>query len=113
MSTPLHVLLVEDSEDDALLVIRELRRGYEVTTERVQAPAPMREALASRPWDLVLSDFSLPGFTAMEALALVQEHDPDLPFIMVSGMVGEETAVMALKSGAADYLMKDKLARLV
>lgn len=114
MSQPLQVLIVEDSEDDALLLLRALRRGgYEPVYERVETAEAMRAALVRQRWDLVLADYSLPRFSAPAALSLLQATGLDLPFIIVSGTVGEETAVAAMKSGAHDYLMKGNLTRLI
>ncbi len=85
---PLRALVVEDDENDTTLLLRELRRGgYDVTHERVQTREAMREALEARPWDLVLSDFSMPTFSAPEALALLDELGLDLPLIIVSGTI--------------------------
>jgi len=112
------VLIVEDSEDDMLLLVRELRRGgYDPTFERVETAAAMRAALDQQKWDIVLSDYSMPRFSAPAALALLQdlsiESGLDLPFIIVSGAIGEETAVEAMRAGAHDYIKKDNLARLI
>jgi two-component system cell cycle sensor histidine kinase/response regulator CckA len=108
------VLLVEDSERDALLTARELRRsGYVVTFERVQDASGMRAALDNDTWDLVLSDWSMPTFSALAALSLLKERNADVPFIVVSGTVGEETAIAALHAGARDFVVKGSLARLV
>lgn len=114
MSRPLRVLIVEDSSDDALLVLRELRRGgFEPVYERVETPEDLRAALSNgRPWDLVISDYSLPSFSAPDALDLLRSSDPDTPFVIVSGSVGEEAAVEAMRAGAQDYVMKDRLSRL-
>ena len=110
----LRVLFVEDSEDDAQLVLRELRRGgYQVEFERVETAPAMKTALANQPWDLVLSDYSMPQFSAPEALAMLQASGLDLPFIIASGTIGEDTAVAALKAGAHDFLIKHSLARLI
>jgi two-component system, cell cycle sensor histidine kinase and response regulator CckA len=110
---PLRVLIVEDSEPDAGLILRELRRGgFAPTHERVQTAEALRAALARQPWDIVLSDYYLPGFDAPAALAVLQERGDDLPFIVISGSVGEDTAVAVMRSGATDYLMKDRLQRL-
>jgi PAS domain S-box-containing protein len=107
------VLLVEDSENDALLLLRELKKGgYEPDYERVQTPEAMEKALAGSSWDLVVSDYRLPRFGAPEALALFRESDLEAPFVVVSGKVGEETAVEVMKAGANDFLTKDNLARL-
>jgi len=114
MSTPLRVLVVEDSEDDTLLLLRELRRGgFEPASERVETEAAMRAALQGQPWDIILCDYALPSFSAPAALALLRETGLDLPFLVVSGKIGEETAVTMMKAGAHDYIMKDNLARLV
>jgi two-component system cell cycle sensor histidine kinase/response regulator CckA len=111
--TPLRVLVVDDMEDDALLVVRELQRsGYAPDWVRVQDEVSLREALTSRSWDLVLSDWSIPGFGALEALATVNASGLDLPFLIVSGTVGEESVVEALHAGAHDFISKDKLVRL-
>lgn len=110
----LNALLVEDSENDALLIARMLRRGgYDLAYQQVDTPEGMRAALAQGDWDLIISDYSMPHFSGREALKLLQETGLDLPFIIVSGAIGEEEAVAAMKAGAHDYVMKDKLARLV
>ncbi len=110
---PLRVLLVEDSEDDALLLVRHLRRaGYAPVSERAATPAALTAALAKGAWDLVISDYRMPEFDGLAALKLVQELGSDVPFILVSGAVGEEVAVEAMKAGAHDYVLKDNLARL-
>jgi two-component system, NarL family, sensor histidine kinase UhpB len=110
----LRVLLVEDSEDDALLLIRSLRRGgYDPTWERVDTAEAMEAALDGRSWDLVISDHGMPAFSSPAALELLKRRGfVDLPFIIVSGQIGEDAAVAAMKAGAHDYLMKDNLARL-
>ena len=114
MSQPLRVLMVEDSEDDMLLLLRELRRGgYDPAYERVESAKAMKAALTRQSWDIVLADFSMPHFSAPAALSLLQESGLDLPFIIVSGTVGEDVAVAAMKAGAHDYLIKGKLARLM
>jgi len=113
MSAPLRVLLVEDSEDDAILVLRELRRsGYDLTSERVDTPEAMQAALDKREWDIVLSDYSMPRFSMAAALAMVKQKELDLPFIIVSGAISAEAAVAAMRDGAHDYVMKNDLARL-
>jgi PAS domain S-box-containing protein len=107
------VLLAEDSETDAKLVVKELRRaGHEIEFERVDTSAGMRAALARGGWDLVISDWAMPGFGAQAALRLLREIDLDLPFIIASGTIGEETAVEAMRAGANDFVLKDRLARL-
>lgn len=113
MAEQLRVLMVEDSEDDAALIVRALKKGgFEPRHERVETPEAMRESLERQEWDLVLSDYSMPRFNGMEALGLVRDRRPELPFILVSGAVGEETAVEIMRAGACDYVMKDKLPRL-
>jgi PAS domain S-box-containing protein len=114
MGVPLKVLLVEDSEDDALLLLRELRRGgYEPLCERVDTAAGMEAALDERAWDLVIADHSMPAFSSSAALELLRRRGfVDVPFIIVSGRIGEDAAVAAMKAGAHDYIMKDNLARL-
>ena len=114
MKQPLRVLVVEDSEFDAKMLVRLLDRGgYATAYERVQTADDMATALTNKEWDLVLSDYNLPGFNATLALQLLQATKLDLPFIIVSGGIGEDIAVAAMKSGANDYLMKGNLARLV
>jgi two-component system cell cycle sensor histidine kinase/response regulator CckA len=113
MTDPIRVLLVEDSTTDAKLVIQELRAtGRTVEYERVQTADAMRRVLKSKAWDIVISDWSMPQFSAPAALAVLKEHDLDLPFIIVSGTIGEEAAVEAMRAGARDYVLKDKLVRL-
>ena len=114
MGAPLRVLLVEDYEDDALLLLRELRKGgYEPDYERVDTARAMEVALEEREWDLVIADHSMPAFSSSAALELLRSKGfADLPFIIVSGRIGEDAAVAAMKAGAQDYLMKDNLARL-
>jgi len=114
VNTPLRVLIVEDSEDDTILLVRALRRGgYAPVFERVETPAAMTAALNQQKWDIILSDFAMPSFSASAALALLKRSGLDLPFIIVSGAIGEETAVTAMRAGAHDYVMKGKLARLL
>jgi PAS domain S-box-containing protein len=114
VGAPLRVLLVEDSEDDALLLVRSLRRGgYDPTWERVDTAVTMEAALDGRGWDLVISDHGMPTFNSLAALALLRSKGfVDLPFVIVSGQIGEDAAVAAMRAGAHDYLMKDNLARL-
>ncbi|MBE0621495.1 MAG: response regulator [Burkholderiales bacterium] len=114
MSNELHILLVEDSPDDAELVKQELlHAGRDLILQRVDSAAGMSEALAHRTWDMVISDYNLPGFSGTEALELLRAQSAYIPFIVVSGRIGEEEAVALMQSGADDYVMKDRLARLV
>ena len=110
----LRVLLVEDSEDDAVLLLRELRKGGCVPqSQRVDNAADLEAALAGASWDLVITDHNLPGFSSAAALTIVKRAGLDVPVIIVSGSIGEDVAVAAMKEGAHDYIMKDNLARLV
>ena len=113
MERLLHVLLVEDSENDAALLLEELKgAGYEPMSERVQTAGELSTALSRHTWDVVLSDYVLPQFSGPEALKLVREKNSDIPFIMISGIYGEETAVEMMRAGANDYLTKKNLSRL-
>jgi CheY-like chemotaxis protein len=110
---PLRVLLVEDSEADALLLLRALQRaGFEPEHLRVDSARDMDQALQDKEWDLILTDHAMPQFSAPEALEILKQRGLDLPFIIVSGHIDEETAVRAMMAGAHDYVMKDRLARL-
>ena len=114
MALVLRALFVEDSELDTQIVLRELRRGgYEVEHERVDTRPAMQAALSSRPWDVILCDYTLPQFSAMDALKTLRESGQDLPFIIISGTIGEDNAVEALKAGAHDFIVKGRLARLI
>ncbi len=113
MSQPLQVLIVEDSENDAALLEIELQRaGYDPVCHRVDTREAMTAALARQPWQLVIADYVMPRFNGLEALSLVKAQGLDLPFIIVSGHITDNTAVAAMKAGAHDYVMKDNLARL-
>jgi two-component system, cell cycle sensor histidine kinase and response regulator CckA len=108
-----HMLIAEDSEADALLLIHALRTSHYVFRyERVCTPQALAGALARRRWDVVVSDYLMPDFTAIDALRIVKKQDPEIPFIVVSGAIGEATAVAAMRAGADDYIMKGNLARL-
>ena len=114
MSTPLNVLIIEDSEEDADLIVLELKRGgFNPQFRRVDSAEGMRRSLGEQSWDLMLSDFSMPHFTAAEALAIARQHGGDAPFVIVSATIGEEAAVEAMKAGAHDYVLKHRLGRLV
>ena len=109
----LRVLIVEDSEDDTIIVLRELRNyGYELEYERVDSREAMEEALVDKKWDIVISDYAMPNFDGIRALKLMQARGNDMPFILVSGTIGEDVAVNAMKAGANDYILKDNLSRL-
>ena len=113
MSKPLRVLVVEDSEDDAYFLIRELKKnGFEPQFARVESARQMTEALETKKWDIVISDHSVPGFGSLEALEIIKKKQVDIPFIVLSGTIGEEVAVNVMKAGASDYVMKGKLTRL-
>jgi diguanylate cyclase (GGDEF)-like protein/PAS domain S-box-containing protein len=110
----LQLLIVEDSEEDAQLLLLQLRRnGYRPVAHRVQTAEEMDRALADKPWDLVIADYSLPTFNALAALELFHRRGLDIPFLVVSGTIGEETAVEAMRAGAHDYIMKGSSARLI
>lgn len=113
MRKSLHILVVEDSEDDTLLIVNELQQiGYDLSYKRVETPNAMEGALCRAGWDLIFSDYFMPRFSAPEALKLVKKAGLEIPFIIITGSVGEDIAVAAMKAGAHDYLMKDNLARL-
>ncbi len=113
MSEILRVLQVEDSESDAALIVRLLEKsGYIVLAERVEDAEPMRQALARQDWDVVIADYQLPQFDAGVALDILHECGRDIPFIVVSGMIGEDRAVEMMRAGAHDYVLKDRIARL-
>src|SRR5688572_5144328 len=114
MGKHLRALLAEDVERDALLLVKELERGgFDVSFERVETAEGLASALDRQAWDIVVSDYTMPRFNAPQALALVKERRLDLPFIIVSGTVDEETAVGAIRAGAHDFMAKGRLARLV
>jgi signal transduction histidine kinase len=113
MGKPLRVLIVEDSENDALLLLRELRRsGYDPVYERVYTPGGLNAALEKQAWEIIISDFVMPQFSGLEALKLSKSKGLDIPFIITSGKISDDTAVLSMKAGAADYIMKDNLTRL-
>ena len=113
MSKPLKILIVEDSEDDTLFLLRELKRGgFEPAYRRVDTMTALSAALDQDQWDIIVSDHTLPGFGSVHALELVRQRGLDVPFIVVSGTIGEEAAVKVMKAGANDYVMKGKLERL-
>lgn len=110
---PLRVLMIEDSEDDEFLLRRLLKQAnFDVILLRVETLQDLRAMMPPELWDIVISDYKLPGFDGIDALHVVREFDKDIPFILMSGTVGEDTAVEAMRLGASDYIMKDKSARL-
>jgi signal transduction histidine kinase/CheY-like chemotaxis protein len=114
MSNRLTVLIVEDSEDDAILIIRLLRKaGHDIQYRRIENEDQMKGALQAQNWDIVIADYNLPQFNGFEALRVLQETGIDIPFILVSGTIGEETAAAMMKAGAHDYLRKGNMTRLV
>lgn len=114
MSTPLRVLIVEDSEDDVITLVRQLGNGgYQPHYKQVDTPGQMREALDEETWDIIISDYNMPTFSAPAALKILQKTDLDLPFIILSGVIGEDEAVASMKAGAHDYIMKGNVARLI
>ena len=114
MSEPLRVLFVDDSEEDVFFLLRELKKGgFEPNFKRVDDASSLRALLQSEEWQIVISDFHMPDFDGLMALQIFKETGRDIPFILVSAIVGEETAVLAMKQGAHDYIMKRNLARLV
>lgn len=113
VNKPLRVLLVEDCGFHAELLVRELRRnGYDPTFERVETPQALSAALDHQTWEVVISDYSLPQFSGLAALALIRERGLDLPFIVISGSVDEELLEAAMKAGAHDFMVKGNLAGL-
>jgi signal transduction histidine kinase len=113
MTRHVRVLMVEDSEDDARLLKRELQQqGFAPEVRRVDTGFGLRSALATQDWDIVISDHNMPGFSGDQALSLVKCFDPELPFIVVSGTRGEEHAVAAMRAGASDFIVKNRLHRL-
>jgi signal transduction histidine kinase len=113
VTKPLRLLLVEDSDDDAALIIHELRRGgYQPACDRVMTRESFVAAVAGREWDVIISDLALPGYSGLTALADLRATGKDIPFILVSGTVGEAGAVTAMKAGAQDYVLKGDLSRL-
>jgi len=113
MGEKINILIIEDSEDDACLIIRKLKKeGFEPFYIRVESAPGMIKALEEKNWDIIISDYSLPGFSGLAALKISKENTTHIPFIIVSGVIGEDKAVEAMKAGAHDYIMKDNLKRL-
>ena len=113
MNQPRRILIVDDSPDDAELAANAIRRGgCDLTYQRVDTPEGMRAALEQGNWDLVIADYTMPRFNGLAALKMLRNMGLGLPFILVSGTVGEDVAVAAIKGGADDYVLKSNLARL-
>jgi DNA-binding NtrC family response regulator len=113
MATPLRALIVEDSEDDCMLLLSILQRGgYSVEHKRVDTAVSLKATLDD-PWDIIISDFSMPGFRGTDALSIVRDRGLDMPFIFLSCTIGEDMAVSAMKAGAQDYVIKGNVARLL
>ncbi|HLP78960.1 MAG TPA: response regulator [Candidatus Paceibacterota bacterium] len=111
--TPLKALIIEDCPDDARLLVIELAdAGYTVISERVETAESLQNALTREPWDIAFCDFTMPRFSGRDALDIVRKHTTDLPFIYVSGTIGEDVAVEAMRTGAQDYVLKNNLTRL-
>ncbi|GAB1544485.1 hypothetical protein NUACC21_71610 [Scytonema sp. NUACC21] len=113
MNTPLRILFVEDSDDDMMMLVYNLQRSYQLTYERVETAESMSDALRRQQWDAIVCDYLLPDFSVFAALSLLQSFGLDLPFIIVSSKIDEETAVDALKAGAHDFVTKGRMARLI
>ncbi|MEW6203230.1 MAG: response regulator, partial [bacterium] len=115
MAITIRALIVEDNEDDAMLLLRELRKSdFEPVFERVETPYAMKSALTmGGPWDVIISDHTLPHMNSSDTLMILKETGLDIPFIIVSGTLSEEVAVEAMKAGAHDFISKDNLVRFV
>jgi signal transduction histidine kinase len=114
MKNKIQVLIIEDNKDDSILEIDEIKRGgFDIVYEQIETRAAMREALRNKHWDFIISDYSLPQFSGLEALEELKKTGLDIPFVLISGTIGEDTAVAAMKAGAHDYIMKNNLSRLV
>jgi len=111
--SPLQVLIIEDSPQDVALILGELSLGqYDVISEQVETPEALKKSLAEKPWHIILSDYRMPHFNGIQALQILKESGQDIPFVLISGQIGEETAVACLKAGAHNYLLKSHLSRL-
>jgi len=114
MKNKIRVLIIEDNKDDSELEIDEIRRGgFDIVYEQIETRAALREALRNKSWDFIISDYALPQFSGLDALEELKEIGLDIPFVLISGTIGEDTAVAAMKAGAHDYIMKNNLSRLV
>jgi light-regulated signal transduction histidine kinase (bacteriophytochrome) len=113
LKPPLHVLFIEDSPQDVALMLGELSLGqYDVISEQVETPEALKKSLAEKTWHIILSDYRMPHFNGIQALQILKESGQDIPFVLISGQIGEETAVACLKAGAHNYLLKNHLSRL-
>ncbi|MDI6643966.1 MAG: histidine kinase dimerization/phosphoacceptor domain -containing protein [Methanobacteriaceae archaeon] len=113
MNSPIKILIVDDSKDDTELIVRKLGQdGFDLIYERVETPKSLRNSLINKSWDIVICDYIIPGFGGLKALKISKSINKDLPVIIVSGKIGEEMAVKAMKAGAQDYILKDNLSRL-
>ncbi len=113
IARPLRLLLVEDSEDDAALLLRELRRsGYDISHTRVETREALERALDAGPWDVIIADYALPRFDGVSAFSVVKQRGLDVPFLIASGTIGEDVAVAAMKAGVHDFVLKERLGRL-
>ena len=114
MKSPIRVLIIEDNEDDTILEIDALvRGGFKIDYERIETREALLHALQEKTWDCIISDYAMPQFSGLEALDELKKSGKDIPFILISGTIGEETAVAAMKAGASDYIMKSSLNRLI
>lgn len=112
MDTVLNILIIEDSQDDYILITRNLKKRFKISSKRIEDKEELEASLMIGKWDVIISDNSLPNMDAIGALDITRALDTDVPFIIVSGTIGEEMAVKAMKSGANDFILKDSLARL-
>lgn len=110
---PLRVVIVDDSSLDAELILRELNRSFATEFVRVDTPSGMSSVIEAEPWDVIVSDYFMPQFSGLDAIALLKKLNKDIPIIIVSGKLGEDSAVETMRAGASDYILKDNLARLV
>ena len=114
MSKSIRALLVEHSDDDAQLLVREMRQGgYNIDHLRVETPAALSSALSEKTWDIVLAEYKMPNFNGTDALRLFKRAGLDCPFVIVSGAMSDETGAATMKAGAHDYLLKENLTRLL
>src|SRR5688572_23800440 len=114
MSDPLRILIIDDSPEDALLMVRALESGgARIESQRVASATELAQALAARRWDIILSDYVMPSFNGLDALAISKKHPLEAPFLIVSGAIDDTQAVTAMRAGARDCIRKNDLARLL